>query len=147
MSTTKFDVERFTGENDFSLWRLKIRVVLAQQGVWTYVKSKTDQKEVQEKDPVKLQEMEYKAYSSILLCLNDRVLREVQKEEDAAGVWGNWKRSTWRSRFPIGSPSSRDSSISRFLIRRILQISWKNFENALMILKAWTTLSRMRIRC
>lgn len=36
---------------------------------------------------MKLQEMEYKAYSSILLSLNDRVLREVQKEEDAAGVW------------------------------------------------------------
>ena len=33
METTKYDLEKFNGKNDFGLWRLKIRASLVQQGL------------------------------------------------------------------------------------------------------------------
>ena len=33
MGTTKFDVEKFIGRNDFGLWRLKMKALLVQQGL------------------------------------------------------------------------------------------------------------------
>ncbi|KAL9422742.1 hypothetical protein AB3S75_034927 [Citrus x aurantiifolia] len=33
MATQKLDVEKFTGENDFHLWRLKMRALLVYQGI------------------------------------------------------------------------------------------------------------------
>ena len=33
MGTTKFEVEKFTGSNDFDLWRLKMRAMLVHQGL------------------------------------------------------------------------------------------------------------------
>ena len=33
MGSTKYDVEKFTGKNDFGLWRLKMRALLVQQGL------------------------------------------------------------------------------------------------------------------
>ena len=31
--TTKFEVEKFDGRNDFNLWRVKMRALLVQQGL------------------------------------------------------------------------------------------------------------------
>ena len=64
MSTTKFEVEKFTGHNDFRLWRLKMKAIL----------------------------MQYKAYSTLILNLSDRVLREVAKEDTTSGL--SWKGYT-----------------------------------------------------
>lgn len=33
MSSIKFEIEKFTGVNDFGLWRLKMRALLVQQGL------------------------------------------------------------------------------------------------------------------
>ena len=33
MASTRVDVEKFNGGNDFCLWRLKIRAILIQQGL------------------------------------------------------------------------------------------------------------------
>ena len=33
MGTAKFEVEKFTGSNDFGLWRLKMRAFLVHQGL------------------------------------------------------------------------------------------------------------------
>lgn len=33
MSSTRFDLEKFNGENDFYLWSLKTRAILIQQGL------------------------------------------------------------------------------------------------------------------
>ena len=33
MATTNFEVDKFTGENDFTLWRIKMRALLVQQGL------------------------------------------------------------------------------------------------------------------
>lgn len=32
MTSTRFDLEKLNGENDFYLWSLKIRAILIQQG-------------------------------------------------------------------------------------------------------------------
>lgn len=32
MATTRFDLEKFNGENDFYLWSLNMRTILIQQG-------------------------------------------------------------------------------------------------------------------
>ena len=33
MTNTKFEVDKFTGKNNFSLWKLKVRDLLVQQGL------------------------------------------------------------------------------------------------------------------
>ena len=33
MGNAKFDLEKFTGKNDFGLWRVKMRALLVQQGL------------------------------------------------------------------------------------------------------------------
>jgi len=33
MGKTKFDIDKFTGDNDFSLWRIKMKALLVHQGL------------------------------------------------------------------------------------------------------------------
>ena len=33
MLTTKYDIEKFNGRNDFRLWKMKMESILIQQGV------------------------------------------------------------------------------------------------------------------
>lgn len=85
MGTAKFDVERFTGKNDFGLWRLKMRALLVQQGLHdALLGEKNLPSTMQEKKKIKLLE---KAHSAIILSLGDTVLREVAKAESTAEVW------------------------------------------------------------
>ena len=48
MSTGKFETEKFTGKNDFGLWRLKMKAVMMQHGLWEILK---DGKDPAGKDP------------------------------------------------------------------------------------------------
>jgi hypothetical protein len=78
MATTgKFEVEKFDGQNSFSLWRIKMQALLRQQGLVKIldgeVPSTSSTKE--------RKELEEKAHSIILLSLKDGVLREVTDEE------------------------------------------------------------------
>jgi len=75
---SKWDIEKFTGDNDFGLWKVKMQAVLIQQrcekalnseGVLPATMSQAEQTE-----------MVNKARSSIVLCLGDIVLRDVAKE-------------------------------------------------------------------
>ncbi|WRX08983.1 Integrase [Theobroma cacao] len=84
-SSTKYEIEKFNGKNDFSLWRVKIRELLVQQGLLKALKGK-------EHLPSNLSDGEKddlieKAHSVILLVLSDEVLRGVTDEESAAAVW------------------------------------------------------------
>ncbi|XP_073130764.1 uncharacterized protein [Henckelia pumila] len=58
VGSMKFDIEKFTGNKDFSLWRIKMRAILIQQGLMEALKKK-------EEIP----------------------LREVAREESAVAVW------------------------------------------------------------
>jgi len=82
MTTAKFEVEKFDGHNSFSLWRLKMRALLRQQGL-----AKILNGEVPSTSTEEMKEFDEKAYSAILLSLSNGVLREVADEETAAGLW------------------------------------------------------------
>ena len=85
MGNAKFDLEKFTGKNDFGLWRVKMRALLVQQGLQYAILRESKMPEgLSEKEKNEILD---KAHSAIILSLGDKVLREVSKEESAAGVW------------------------------------------------------------
>ena len=78
MATTKFDIEKFDQKFNFSLWHMKMKVILTQN---------TLQKAIESKDKLsyslsasKKEEMDARALATIDLCLSNDVLREVIKE-------------------------------------------------------------------
>ncbi|KAH9781363.1 Integrase catalytic domain-containing protein [Citrus sinensis] len=92
MGTTRFDLEKFNGENDFYLWSLKMRAILIQQGLDSALdgeeeKSKKEREEGSSSSGGDLRTMNNKAHSTIILHLSDEVLREVAKEKSASGLW------------------------------------------------------------
>ena len=84
MAGAKFDIDKFNGTNDFGLWRIKMKVLLVHNGIAEAINEEA-LKELSE-DKKKLNEIETKALSAILLSLGDEVLREVLNEEKALGL-------------------------------------------------------------
>ena len=87
MATQKFDVEKFTGENYFHLWKLKMRALLVHLGIkkvmedvktWTKISKITDED---------IQDAMDKAHNTIILSLGDSVLREIGDHTTAANLW------------------------------------------------------------
>ena len=67
MGTTKYDIEKFTGQNDSGLWRLEMRALLVHQGLG----EKNLPETMDEKDK---KELLQKAHSAIFLSLGNKVL-------------------------------------------------------------------------
>ncbi|WVY98367.1 hypothetical protein V8G54_030518 [Vigna mungo] len=82
---TKFDVEKFNGTNDFGLWKIKMQAILIQQGCDEALKGESKMSGTMTQEEKK--KMGDKARSAIILCLGDKVLREVAKEKTAAEIW------------------------------------------------------------
>lgn len=79
MISAKFDIDKFTGRNDFSLSHLKMRALLVQQGIEEALKGEdklpstlTIEKKTKILD---------KAHNAPILSLGDTGLREVSKEK------------------------------------------------------------------
>nr|KYP70225.1 Retrovirus-related Pol polyprotein from transposon TNT 1-94 [Cajanus cajan] len=85
MSSYKFDIDKFNGSNDFTLWKLKMKAVLVHQGCAAALEA-ADKLRITMTDDEKKAMLE-KAHSLILLSLTDEVLREVSEETTAAGMW------------------------------------------------------------
>ena len=85
MASTKYDIEKFTGSNDFGLWRIKMRSILVQQSLIKALggESKLSPTLSEEEN----EDLLDKAHSAVLLSLGDKVLRQVSKEKSAAAVW------------------------------------------------------------
>ncbi|GKA71471.1 retrovirus-related pol polyprotein from transposon TNT 1-94 [Tanacetum coccineum] len=81
-SITRFDIEKFDGKNDFGLWQIKMRALMVHQGCDVALETLPANMEAGEKAALMK-----KAYSTLILCLGDWVLREVTKETTAAGIW------------------------------------------------------------
>ena len=82
---TKFEVEKFDGRNDFSLWHVKMCALLVQQGLSKALKGKDALPTTmydEEKD-----ELKEKTHSAILLCLGNEVFCEVVEKDMAAKLW------------------------------------------------------------
>ncbi|GKF67167.1 hypothetical protein Tco_0196846 [Tanacetum coccineum] len=80
-SITRFDIEKFDGKNDFGLWQIKMRALMVQQGCDAALETLPVDMEAGKKAALMK-----KAYSTMILCLGDRVLREVTKEITDAGI-------------------------------------------------------------
>ncbi|RZB80703.1 Retrovirus-related Pol polyprotein from transposon TNT 1-94 [Glycine soja] len=85
MGSAKYEVEKFTGQNDFGLWRLKMRALLVQQGLVEALDGEVKLEKMMAGGNKKT--LLQKAHSAIILSLGDKVLRQVSKETIAAGVW------------------------------------------------------------
>ncbi|GKF82621.1 hypothetical protein Tco_0244277, partial [Tanacetum coccineum] len=81
-SITRFNIEKFYGKNDFGLWQIKMRALMAHQGCDAALETLPANMEEGEKAA-----LVKKAYSTLILCLGDRVLREVTKETTTVGIW------------------------------------------------------------
>ncbi|KAL8463927.1 hypothetical protein ACS0TY_033748 [Phlomoides rotata] len=84
MSSMKLDVEKFTGKNDFGLWKVKMKALLVHHGLSGALK--TDESEESSAAAAKKVEINEKAHSAIILCLGDKPLREVCKEKTIIDV-------------------------------------------------------------
>lgn len=71
MTAAHFDFEKFTGKNIFGLWKVKIRVMLVQQGLWETMKYEEPEKfaDVEDKVVIKKLDMMERAHSAIILNL------------------------------------------------------------------------------
>ncbi|GKD49110.1 hypothetical protein Tco_1278086 [Tanacetum coccineum] len=84
MTRAKFDIEKFDETGDFGLWRIKMRALLIQHGCEATLEFLPADMEAQTKA-----ELNKKAHSAVILCLGNKVLREVTAETTAVGVWLN----------------------------------------------------------
>lgn len=82
---SKWDIEKFTGSNDFGLWKVKMRAILIQQKCVEALKGEAQMPA--HLTPVEKAEMNDKAVSAIILCLGDKVLREVARETTDVSMW------------------------------------------------------------
>uniref|UniRef100_A0A803Q4T9 Retrovirus-related Pol polyprotein from transposon TNT 1-94-like beta-barrel domain-containing protein n=1 Tax=Cannabis sativa TaxID=3483 RepID=A0A803Q4T9_CANSA len=83
MATTRFEVEKFNGSNDFSLWRIK-KDFSVHSGI---SKALNDEAMNLIEDKMKKIEIVAKAHSAILLSLGDEVLRKFSAVEKAVDLW------------------------------------------------------------
>lgn len=85
MYTHKFYLENLNGSNDFTLWKMKMRALLAQQGYATTLEGETKlPKDMADEKKVDILK---KAYSAIMLSLTNEVLREVLDQTTASVFW------------------------------------------------------------
>ncbi|GJT52798.1 hypothetical protein Tco_0978955 [Tanacetum coccineum] len=80
MTGAKFNIEKFDGTGDFGLWRVKMYALLIQHGCEALEVLHVDM-EAKTKA-----ELNKKAHSAVILCLRNKVLREVIGEMIAAGL-------------------------------------------------------------
>ena len=88
-SSTRFDLERFDGSGDFSLWREKMMAILIYQKL-DYAIEERPEKSEKDLDATKKSELEVimkQARSAIIMNLADNVLRQVIGERTALGIW------------------------------------------------------------
>ncbi|KAH9763957.1 hypothetical protein KPL70_001353 [Citrus sinensis] len=87
MTGPKLEIEKFTGENDFHLWRLKMKALLVHQGLDETLAEITSPKKPRKISEDDLPDVLDRAHSAIILSLGYGVLREVGGETTAAGLW------------------------------------------------------------
>ena len=82
---SKWDIKKFTGSNDFGLWKVKMQAVLTQQKCVETLKGESAM--LASLTQAKKREMIEKAKSAIVLCLGDKVLKEVAMEATTTSIW------------------------------------------------------------
>ena len=85
MSSTKYDVEKFCGKGNFSLWQRRMKDLLIQQGVHKALLGK--EKKLETMKDVEWVEMDEKAASAIRLNLGDEVIHNILVAKTSKEVW------------------------------------------------------------
>ncbi|KAL8464368.1 hypothetical protein ACS0TY_034045 [Phlomoides rotata] len=85
MASFKLDVEKFNGKNDFALWRIKMKALLTQHGLGDVLVPIDPSASASYQATHK--EKQEKAHSTVILCLDNKVLKEVSTEKMAVDVW------------------------------------------------------------
>lgn len=81
MSALNVKIDKFTGRNSMSLWQVKMRALLKQQGLWLPLAVKAAGPETTE-----MASLEEKAHSIIMLCFADDIITEVAEDQSASGL-------------------------------------------------------------
>jgi hypothetical protein len=79
VQSSKFEVEKFSGKNNFELWNLKMRDLLVQQGLQKALAGKTKKPMTMKNE--EWEDMDAKSLSTIHLCLADDVLFNIVGED------------------------------------------------------------------
>ncbi|GJV36050.1 hypothetical protein Tco_1408527 [Tanacetum coccineum] len=82
MTGAKFDIEKFNGNGDFGLWSIKMRYLLIQNGCEATMEVLPADMEAEAKA-----KLNKKAHSVVILCLGNKVSREVTAKTTAVRVW------------------------------------------------------------
>ncbi|KAL8526143.1 hypothetical protein ACS0TY_015390 [Phlomoides rotata] len=91
MVTTRFDIEKFSRKMDFGLWRIKMKALLVHQGLADALKDDSGESLITDGEKsssaaAERAKMMERSHSAIILCLDDKTLREVSKESTAKEV-------------------------------------------------------------
>jgi hypothetical protein len=84
MLTIKLNIEKFDRNTNFSLWHVKIKAILIQNGVHKALEG--DERKPIGLSEAKWEEMDAKAFSAIQFSLSNEVLREVVEEVTSKGI-------------------------------------------------------------
>ena len=87
MALSKVELEKFTGKNNFNMWKIKMEALLITQGLGDAIESENSKGGSSSKTPEEIAEINKRARSAIILSLGDSVIREVAKEKTVAGLW------------------------------------------------------------
>lgn len=83
--SSRFEIEKFNGRNNFEIWKVKMHDLLVQQGVAKALLGKYKQPFAMTDD--EWSDIDDRALSDIRLCLADDVLFNIVSEIIAAGLW------------------------------------------------------------
>lgn len=89
-ASSKVDIEKFTGNNDFNIWNIKMETLSITQGLVNAIEPETKKGGIEassSKTPEQATKIDKKSISTIILSLGDLVIREVEKEKTMAGLW------------------------------------------------------------
>ena len=86
-SSTRFDLERFDGTGDFSLWKEKMMAILIYQNLDTTLEEAIEKSEPDAAKKKESNTVIKQARSAIIMNLADNVLRQVIGEKTALGLW------------------------------------------------------------
>ena len=75
-------IDKFTGMNSFSLWQIKMRALLKQQGLWALLAKKD-----LGTDTAEMASLEEKAHATIMLRLADDIITEIADQDTTVGLW------------------------------------------------------------
>ncbi|KAJ4713974.1 Retrovirus-related Pol polyprotein from transposon TNT 1-94 [Melia azedarach] len=149
MSGMNVKIDKFTGRNSFSLWQIKMRALLKQQGLWAPLARKPA-------DPItaEMAILEEKAHSTIMLCLADDIITEVAEEETAQGLWvkleGLYMTKSLTNKlllkqrlFSLRMQEVEDEDAALILLVS-LPLSYKNFVQSFIVGKDTVSLEEVR---